>query len=153
MAMAKTPKHGDDDGYWQEWLAALLPLHFDDKGMPDGNVDVTVTSGRPVLMQDADEVAQRVFLEALLDLPWLPPEVRRAVAKAVGRSLRQRNVEREAGRTSALKQMVAEVKAHMKAVGQRPLRGDTHTAAIEEVAEKAGLDPEALRKRIQRLRH
>jgi hypothetical protein len=154
MGMAKTPKHGDDDGYWQEWHAALLPLHFDDKDMPDGSVDITATSGRPVLMdENADQAARQRFLNALLEISWLPPGIRREVAKAVGRPLRQRNVDYEAGRTLVCKVMVAEVEARMRAAGQRPPMGDIHTAAIEEVAETVGIGPEALKKRIQRIRH
>jgi hypothetical protein len=42
--------------------------------------------------------------------------------------------------------------ARMRANGERPPRGDIHTAAVEEVAETADMKPEALMKRIQRLR-
>ena len=42
--------------------------------------------------------------------------------------------------------------ARMRANGERPPRGDIHTAAVEEVAETADIKPEALMKRIQRLR-
>jgi hypothetical protein len=47
---------------------------------------------------------------------------------------------------------VSEVEARMRANGERPPRGDIHTAAVEEVAETADIKPEALMKRIQRLR-
>jgi hypothetical protein len=48
--------------------------------------------------------------------------------------------------------VVSEVEARMRANGERPPRGDIHTAAVEEVAETADMKPEALMKRIQRLR-
>ena len=40
----------------------------------------------------------------------------------------------------------------MRANAERPPRGDIHTAAVEEAAETADMKPEALMKRIQRLR-
>jgi hypothetical protein len=151
--MAKDRKLVEGNGYW-EWCAALLPLHFDHKNAPgDISIDIAATTGRPVLMEYADKVEQRRFLEALLNLTWLAPGIRREVAKAVGRPLRQRNVDYEAGRTLVFKVMVAEVEARMRAAGQRPPMGDIHTAAIEEVAEKVGIGPEALLKRLQRIRH
>ena len=40
----------------------------------------------------------------------------------------------------------------MRANGERPPRGDILTAAIEEVAVRTGMKPEALVKRLQRYR-
>ena len=58
----------------------------------------------------------------------------------------------EKARTWTLRHEVSEVEARMRANGERPPRGDIHTAAVEEVAETADMKPEALMKRIQRLR-
>jgi hypothetical protein len=138
-----------EDNEW-EWYAALLPLRFDDHVAPGGGVKTT--PGRPVLMKYADQAQRRRFLAALLELPWLPLEVRRAVAKELGGSLRLRKKEYEAGRTHVFSSMVAEVEARMRAASQRPPKGDIHTAAIEQVAEKVGIGAEALMKRMQRIR-
>jgi len=90
--------------------------------------------------------------EALLKLPWLAPEVRNAIMRELGRSQREEVVRTEKARTWALRHEVREVEARMRANGERPPRGDIHTAAVEEVAGIADMKPEALMKRIQRLR-
>jgi hypothetical protein len=95
-----------------------------------------------------DEATQKRFYEALLKLPWLAPKARNAI---VGRSQREEDVRIEKARTSTLRHEVNEVESRMHANGERPPRGDIHTAAVEEVAETADIKPEALMKRIQRL--
>ena len=99
-----------------------------------------------------DEATQKRFYEALLKLPWLAPEVRNAIMRELGRSPREEDVRTEKARTGTLRHEVSEVEARMRANGERPPRGDIHTAAVEEVAGTADMKPEALMKRIQRLR-
>ena len=72
--------------------------------------------------------------------------------RELGRSHREEDVRIEKARTWTLRHEVSEVEARMRANGERPPRGDIHTAAVEEVAETADIKPEALMKRIQRLR-
>jgi hypothetical protein len=106
-----------------------------------------------VLMEYVDdEATQKRFYEALLKLPWLGPKVRNAIMRERGRSQREEDGRIEKARTSTLRHEVSEVEASMRANGERPPRGDIHTAAVEEVAETADIKPEALMKRIQRLR-
>ena len=90
--------------------------------------------------------------EALLELTWLAPGIRRAVMKALGRSLRAQKVGVEYARTATLKVMVDEAVARMLINSEKPPKGDIRTAAVEEVAERAGIEAEALKKRLQRLR-
>ena len=99
-----------------------------------------------------NEATQKRFYEALLKLPWLAPEVRNAIMRELGRSHREEDIRIEEARTWTLRHEVSEVEARMRANGERPPRGDIHTAAVEEVAETADIKPEALMKRIQRLR-
>ncbi|MFZ0151461.1 MAG: hypothetical protein WAM72_24575 [Xanthobacteraceae bacterium] len=141
--MAKTNERcGAGEPPWEEHVA-LLPLRFN---------DTTVKAGRPVLMTNAaDEADQKGLYEALLRVDWLTPEIRRAVLKALGREQRAENVKFGRGRTLALCHLVDETGARMRNNGERPPKGDIRTAAIEEIAEKAGIEPDALNKRIQRL--
>jgi hypothetical protein len=149
MARSKRANRG-----YREHHAALVPLRFDFGPPGTGNLgsDVVVKAERPVLMQYSDDEAEQWrFLEALLDLSWLPAKVRYAVMEALGRSLQKEKVGIERARTQTLKQMVSEVEARMRANGERPPRGGFYVAAVEEVAENAGLEPEALERRIERL--
>jgi len=132
-----------------------LPLRFTFVPFGTGHAgsDVIACPERPVLMEYVDnEATQKRFYEALLKLPWLAPEVRNAIMRELGRSQREEDVRIEKARTWALRHEVREVEARMRANGERPPRGDIHTAAVEEVAGTADMKPEALMKRIQRLR-
>ena len=99
-----------------------------------------------------DVVEQKRFYEALLELPWLAPKIRVEIMRALGRSQRVQATEIRRGATAVLKLEVNEVVARMHANGERPPRGDIRTAAIEEVAARIGMKPEALAKRLQRRR-
>jgi hypothetical protein len=143
------------DGGYQEHHAALLPIRFDSVPMGTGLLgsDVVPKAARPILMQYSDnEAEQRCFLEALLELPWLATEIRRAVMKALGRSQQDHNTRVELARTVTLALMVDEAAARMREHGQQPAEG-IRTAALAEVAEVAGFNPETLAKRIQRAGH
>jgi hypothetical protein len=133
-----------------EYAAALLPICFEDRQI-GGDIQTTAKSGRPVLMEYADEAERRRFLESLLALSWLPPKVRHAIVKSLGRSPRAVKVGIEQARTMVWRLRVAEVETRMRENGECP-PGGFHAAAIEEVAEVAGISSEALAKRIERLR-
>ena len=122
-------------------------------GTGHADSDVIGSPERPVLMEYVDdEATQKRFYEALLKLPWLAPKVRNAIMRELGRSQREEDGRIEKARTWTLRHEVNEVESRMHANGERPPRGDIHTAAVEEVAETADIKPEALMKRIQRLR-
>jgi hypothetical protein len=145
---------GDRGGDW-EYCAALLPIHviFVPFGTGDLGSDIKLKPGRPVLMRYVDDaVEQKRFYEALLALPWLAPKIRVEIMRALGRSQRVQATEIRRGATAVLKLEVNEVVARMHANGERPPRGDIRTAAIEEVAARIGMKPEALAKRLQRRR-
>jgi len=152
--MKKSKRVVDRESY-SEHHAALLPLRFTFVPFGTGHArsDVIGSPERPVLMEYVDdEATQKRFYEALLKLPWLAPKVRNAIMWELGRSQREEDVRIEKARTWTLRHEVSEVEARMRANGERPPRGDIHTAAVEEVAETADMKPEALMKRIQRLR-
>jgi hypothetical protein len=145
---------GDRESY-VEHHAALMPLRvtFVPFGTGHAGSDVIGSPERPVLMEYVDdEATQKRFYETLLKLPWLAPKVRNAIMRELGRSQRGEYVRIEKARTWTLRHKVSEVEARMRANGERPPRGDIHTAAVEEVAETADIKSEALMKRIQRLR-
>jgi len=142
----KSKRIGDRESYL-EHHAVLLPLRFRFVPFGTGQADSDVIGSpeRPVLMEYVDdEATQKRFYEALLKLPWLAPKVRNAIMWELGRSQREEDVRIEKARTWTLRHEVSEVEARMRANGERPPRGDIHTAAVEEVAETADIKPEAL---------
>jgi hypothetical protein len=149
----KSKRIGDRESYL-EHQAALLPLRFTFVPFGTGHAGNVIGSPeRPVLMEYVDdEATQKRFYETLLKLPWLAPKVRNAIMRELGHSQREEDVRIEKARTWTLRHEVSEVEARMRANGERPPRGDIHTAAVEEVADTADIKPEALMKRIQRLR-
>ena len=81
-----------------EYYAALLPICFEDRRV-GSDVETTPVSGRPILAEDAaNQAERRRFLEALLNISWLPPKVRNAIKRELGRS----PLEEDAGITMAL---------------------------------------------------
>jgi isochorismate synthase EntC len=140
-----------------EYHAALLPLRCTLVPWGTGRLgsDLEATPERAVLMQyvDADdEATQKRFYEALLEIPWLKRNVRYAVMTALDRSQQEENTKIELARTLTLKCEVDEVKARMQADGERPPKGDLYVAAVQEVAERIGMEPEALVQRFRRLK-
>ena len=50
-------------------------------------MSTTPVSGRPILAEDAaNQAERRRFLEALLNISWLPPKVRNAIKRELGRT-------------------------------------------------------------------
>jgi hypothetical protein len=140
-------------GHW-EYCAALLPIrcNFVPFGTGDLGSDIKLKPGRPVLMRYVyDAVEQKRFYQALLEVPWLAPSIRRLVLKELGRSQRAENVEYERGRTLAIRAMINERKAVMKEKGERP-RGGIHDAAIAAIANEQGLSVPALKWRLRKLK-
>lgn len=127
-----------------EYHVALLPIRFRD--------EITPETGRPCLVQNADKAERKRVLEALLELPWLPTGIRRATMKALGRSLRKQNDAVGRARSATYRLLVSEVEARMRAQGERPPRGGGgfRIAAVEEVAEAAGMTAEALERRTRK---
>ena len=124
-----------------------MPFGTDDLGS-----DIKLKPGRPVLMRYVDDpVEQKRFYQALLELQWLAPSIRRLILKELGRSQRAENVEYERGRTLAMRAMINERKAVMKKKGERP-RGGIHEAAIAAIANEQGLSVTALKWRLRNLK-
>jgi hypothetical protein len=124
-----------------EYHVALLPIRFRD--------EITPETGRPCLVQNADKAERKRVLEALLELPWLPTGIRRATMKVLGRSLRKQNDAVGRARSATYRLLVSEVEARMLAHRERPPRGSFRIAAIEEVAEAAGMTAEAIERRTR----
>jgi hypothetical protein len=123
-------------------------------GFNSGDFAGKAELGKPELItiDTADEAEQRRVYEALLELRWLAPKIRVEIMRVLGRSQRAQATEIRRGATVMCKLEVNEVAARMRANGERPPRGDIRTAAIEEVAARIGMKPEALAKRLQRCR-
>ena len=97
----------------------------------------------------ADEIAQ--FYRELLRMPWLSAGLRTAIVREAGISVRKRKEDYEAGKTEVLRVLINERKAQMRAAEMHPHEG-IHEAAVKEVAEAHGLNAEALKRRITRLK-
>ena len=124
-----------------QWLVALIPFSWDDDKL-------VMASRRIVYMsQDVKTADRKRFYEALLNIPWLAPEIRRAVMKQLGRSPHAENAAEAAGWKLMMEHMIGEVEAEVhKKTGKRS-RG----AVIDRIADRTGVSSETLRKRLQRL--
>jgi hypothetical protein len=92
------------------------------------------------------------FYESLLRISWLAPEVRRAVFKALGRSVRAYKAELSYGWAMAARHLIAEEKARLKKLGKkRPSEGlSLSDEAWLNVADRQGMTVEALKQRLYR---
>ena len=118
--------------------------------------DLEVTPERAVLMQyvDADdEATQKRFYEALLEIPWL----KRVLFLLRTVQCRHNGVPDIApfacmrALTSSTSHLTVSVRASSILV-ERPPKGDLYVAAVQEVAERIGMEPEALVQRFRRLK-
>jgi hypothetical protein len=140
-----TPK--PKDAGW-EYLLELVPFYFVARDIEPGYE----VNKRPALqMEHADKDQQKLFYKAMLKLPWLNPDVRRAVAGALGLSLQKQNRKIEEARTITLKAMLAEIEARMRNNPEQP-QGGVHNAALAELAARVGMDVETVTKRFYRLK-
>ena len=117
-----------------KFVAALVPYD-----------PITLDSRRAVPMDsDTSKAEQQTFYRSLLEIPWLAPRIRRAVATEMGVSLREHNAKIERAKTATMRVMIAEAEARMK---KRP-RGGAREATVEKVADMVGLSVEALKRRL-----
>jgi hypothetical protein len=99
--------------------------------------------------KDTNEDERKRFYKALLEIDWLPANLRSAILRELGSSLRKQNRGFKQGETLALRHMINEAKARMRKQGERK-KGGIHDAAVAEIAEGTGFTVEALRKQLQR---
>lgn len=135
------------------WLRpALVPLVVKNILNSDGDPVTELKSEAPIwLDDDLNKNEQTAVYEGLLRGPWLAPKVRAAVMVELSRSVRAEKEQRERGRTIGLQLLIDATKRRMRENGERP-DGGVHDAAVEEVAKQQGMEVEALKKRLQRLR-
>jgi hypothetical protein len=89
--------------------------------------------------------------EGLLEIPWLPPNVRRAVMKELGRSVQKEKSEFDQLVAPFVRQLIDETKVRMRS-DRNLARGGVHEKAVEEVARHLGTTAGALKKRLGRSR-
>ena len=125
----------------QQWAAAIVPFSWSE-------ATPVMAWQRTVFMSDAvDEADRRRCLESLLDIKWLPPEIRRAVMKQLGLSPRAKKAAEARGWKLAMDHLIDETEARLhKKTGKRS-RG----AVVQAIADITGTSSETLRKRLQRL--
>ena len=116
--------------------------------MPFSPISAPNTAG-PGMPDSPFQPPVRSCGRALLDdISWLPPKVRNAIKRELGRS----PLEEDAGITMALtlthRALINERKARMRRNGDRP-HGGIHEAAIEEIAREQGLSVAALKWRLR----
>lgn len=123
----------------QQWAAAIIPFSWNEH---------TPVFQRPIVMSnDANKAERKHFLEALLDIPWLEPEIRRAVMKQLGRSPQAENKAEATGWKQVMERLINEVEAKVQEKTGKRSRG----AVRERIADRTGANSESLRKRLQRL--
>jgi hypothetical protein len=131
-------------GQWELLLARLVLCYRTDFDIGNFKIDQTV-----YLPVDHGEIVQRRYYEALLRIPWLAPEVRYAVTRKLGLSLREEQARIEHARAVTLQFMIDEAKTRMRHNKERP-EGGIHEAAVAEIARIQGLSIGALKRRIAR---
>jgi DNA-directed RNA polymerase specialized sigma24 family protein len=96
---------------------------------------------------DASEKERKTFYLLLTNLPWLTPEVRRAILhaldispEAIGRAVKEHD-------RLQLKQAIDQREQELRASG---LRRGVRNQALNDVAAKRGMDPDVIKKRLQR---
>ena len=134
----------DKEAGW-EFVAALFPIRI-------LGGDKTPAVGPSILMDPATAEERKLFYEALLQLKWIAPKVRYAVMYELSRDLRKEKTQINRAVTITMQIEVAEVEASMRKNEERPSKGTTiRGAAIDEVAERHGLDFDTLKKQFERL--
>ncbi len=129
------------DGRKYHWVVSLVPSH---------EITSDIYWRRTVFMPWADSEDERKrFYKGLLEIPWLPPTIRRPVMAELGLSLRKQKRGYEEGRTAALRCLIKERKECLQKQGERP-RGGIHEQAIADIAREQGMTVDALKKRLQR---
>ena len=93
---------------------------------------------------NANEI-RRVYRE-LLKLPWLSARMRSAVKAELSGSVREHNRQVRHDVTATLRLMIDETKMHLRKQQKKGI----HDAAVAEIAERFGMEPETLKKRLQR---
>ena len=132
-----------------EWFPALVGL------LPTAT---GYDHGRTVLVTNHDSEAERkAFYESILKLSWLPPEVRRAIFKALDRDYRAYKAEIKDAVAVTLRFMIAEEEGRLREDRKRPRnRRDLREVsrafrdtAEANVADRIGITQDALKKRLQ----
>ena len=135
----------DKEAGW-EFVAALLPVR-----LRGGDTPIRAEWRPPILMNRATAEERKLFYEAILQLKWIAPKVRYAVMDELSRGLRKEKTQINQAVTRTMQMEVAEVEARMRKNGERPSKGTTiRGAAIDEVAERHGLDFDTLKKQFER---
>jgi hypothetical protein len=125
-----------------EWVPALVALQHT-KAPEYIVVRRTVLIGH----DDDSEDERKAARAALLTIRWLTPKERSAIMGQLGRSLRKQTAEYNSARAASLVAVIEERKESMKIRGARRR---IHDRAYEEIADSQGMEPDNLKKFIQR---
>ena len=90
----------------------------------------------------------KAVLKRLL-LEDISPQLRHAIAVELGISLQRQQRDAADKKMEEVKRGIEKIKARMRSNGERP-RGGIHQAALDETAERRGIDPERLAQQIKR---
>jgi hypothetical protein len=89
------------------------------------------------------------YRDILLYMPWLPPQMCKAMKVVISGSVRKYNHQILRKEAATLRALVEVAEARMRENGEQP-QGGVKAAAIEEVANRVKLNADTLKKRIQR---
>ena len=93
---------------------------------------------------NANEI--RRFYRELLKLPWLSARMRRAVKAELSGSVREHDRQVRHDVNATLRLMIDETETHLR----KQRKKGSHDAAVADIAERFGMEPETLKKRLQR---
>jgi hypothetical protein len=103
---------------------------------------------RLLIGKDEDEQKRR-FYEALLRIDWLPSRVRGVILRELGSSLRQQQQGYAKGCALIRRHQIEEAKTRLRESGERR-RGGLHNPAVDEVANRLGIESESLKRQLRR---
>ena len=99
-----------------------------------------------IFLRKANANEIRRFYRELLKLPWLSARMRSAVKAELSGSVREHNRQVRHDVNSTLRLMINETETRLR----KQRKKGVHDAAVADIAERFGIEPETLKKRLQR---
>jgi hypothetical protein len=127
-----------------EWVPALVAIEHT-KAPEHIVVRKTVLIGHDGDSEDERKAARN----ALLKIRWLTSGERSAIMRQLGRRLQERNAGVNRAQAATLVLVIEGEKELMKMRGERP-HGGRHDRAYKAIADSQGMEPDNLKKFIQR---
>ena len=99
-----------------------------------------------IFLRKANANEIRRFYRELLKLPWLSARMRRAIKAELSGSVREHNRQVRHDVNSTQRLMINDTETRLRKHRKKGI----HDAAVADIAERFGIEPETLKKRLQR---